>query len=70
MATTCRMDCRREADGFWRIAWFGGTPVFVGNDPFVKQVAAQELKLAIADSDSWAARHRPVLGQFAAKSWP
>ena len=37
MATTCRMVCRREADGFWRIAWFGGVPVFVGNDPFVNK---------------------------------
>jgi hypothetical protein len=37
MATTCRMDCRREPDGIWRIAWFGGVPVFVGNDPFVNK---------------------------------
>jgi hypothetical protein len=31
----CRMDCRREADGEWRIALFDSTPVFIGNDPFL-----------------------------------
>jgi hypothetical protein len=31
----CRMECRREADGEWRIALFDSTPVFIGNDPFL-----------------------------------
>jgi len=31
----CRMECRRESDGEWRIALFDSTPVFVGNDPFL-----------------------------------
>ena len=29
MVTVCRM--------VWRIAWFSGTPLFVGNDPFVNK---------------------------------
>ena len=37
MVTVCRMVCRRETDGIWRIAWFSGTPLFVGNDPFVNK---------------------------------
>jgi hypothetical protein len=35
MITDCMMKCRLESDGIWRIAWFGGTPVFVGHDSFV-----------------------------------
>jgi SnoaL-like domain len=31
----CRMECRREADGEWRIALFDSAPIFVGNDPFL-----------------------------------
>jgi len=30
-----RMECRREADGEWRIALFDSSPIFVGNDPFL-----------------------------------
>lgn len=30
-----RMECRREADGEWRIALFDSAPVFIGNDPFL-----------------------------------
>ena len=30
-----RMECRRDADGEWRIALFDSKPVFVGNDPFL-----------------------------------
>ena len=30
----CRMFCRREADGKWRIVEFGVTPIFLGNDSF------------------------------------
>ena len=37
IATTCRMDCQREADEIWLITWFGGTPVFVGTNPFVNK---------------------------------
>jgi hypothetical protein len=31
----CRMECRCDPDGEWRIALFDSTPVFVGNDPFL-----------------------------------
>lgn len=31
----CQMDCRREADGEWRIALFDSQPIFIGNDPFL-----------------------------------
>jgi ketosteroid isomerase-like protein len=31
----CRMHCRREGDGSWRIAEFSSEPIFVGNDPFL-----------------------------------
>jgi SnoaL-like domain len=31
----CRMDCRRETDGEWRISLFDSAPMFVGNDPFL-----------------------------------
>lgn len=31
----CRMECRLEADGDWRIAMFDSTPVFIGADPFL-----------------------------------
>jgi hypothetical protein len=37
MVTDCRMVFRREADDQWRIVLFGGTPKFVGNDPFVNK---------------------------------
>ncbi len=30
MIVECRMECRREADGVWRIARFTGTPQFTG----------------------------------------
>jgi hypothetical protein len=34
MVTDCRMVCRREADGLFRIVHFDGKPIFVGvNDP-------------------------------------
>ncbi len=31
----CRFECRREADGLWRIALFDSAALFVGNDPFL-----------------------------------
>lgn len=31
----CRMECRRDADGEWRICLFDSTPMFVGSDPFL-----------------------------------
>lgn len=31
-----RMECRREADGRWRIHGFYGTPVFVGTESFAR----------------------------------
>jgi hypothetical protein len=34
-----RMECRRAADGTWRIASFSGTPVFMGNDPVLERMA-------------------------------
>jgi hypothetical protein len=30
-----RMECRREADGIWRISEFDSAPIFAGNDPFL-----------------------------------
>lgn len=29
------MECRRDADGEWRIGLFDSEPVFIGNDPFL-----------------------------------
>lgn len=29
----CRIDCRRQSSGEWRIAAFTGAPIFVGDDP-------------------------------------
>ncbi|MGB8363126.1 MAG: nuclear transport factor 2 family protein [Rhizomicrobium sp.] len=37
----CRMECRLESDGEWRIALFDSTPVFVGNDPFLNATVVQ-----------------------------
>jgi hypothetical protein len=34
IVTDVRFECRREADGRWRIAEFHGEPVFIGSDPF------------------------------------
>ena len=33
-----RFECRREADGQWRICEFYGTPIFVGDDPLVNKM--------------------------------
>ena len=38
----CRMECRREADGQWRIAEFASEPVFVGNDPFLNAAVVKK----------------------------
>jgi hypothetical protein len=38
----CRMACRREVDGLWRIAEFTSAPVFVGNDPFLNAAVLQK----------------------------
>ncbi|SFR88797.1 nuclear transport factor 2 family protein [Sphingomonas jatrophae] len=32
MIVECRMECRREPDGAWRITRFAGTPQFVGGE--------------------------------------
>lgn len=37
MVVDCQMQCRRDADGQWRIVMFQGSPVFVGNDPFLNK---------------------------------
>jgi hypothetical protein len=37
----CRMLCRREADGIWRVAEFAATPVFMGNDPFFAKAVSK-----------------------------
>jgi hypothetical protein len=37
-----RMECRREADGEWRIALFDSKPVFVGNDPFLNAAVVKK----------------------------
>lgn len=36
-----QFECRREADGQWRISRFGGGPVFVGDDPLQNTVLLQ-----------------------------
>lgn len=33
IVSDCRLRCRREADGLWRIAEFTGAPIFIGDDP-------------------------------------
>ena len=33
IVSDCRLLCRREDDGAWRIAEFTGAPIFVGDDP-------------------------------------
>jgi hypothetical protein len=33
--TDCRFECRREADGQWKVFAFYGAPIFVGNDPYL-----------------------------------
>jgi len=33
IVSDCRLICRREDDGAWRIAEFTGAPIFVGDDP-------------------------------------
>jgi hypothetical protein len=33
----CRMRCRKEADGVWRVAEFDGAPVFLGQDAFLNK---------------------------------
>lgn len=37
VVSDCQMEFRRESDGVWRIAMFASQPVFVGDDPFMKQ---------------------------------
>lgn len=39
-----RMECRREADGKWRITSFAGTPVFMGNDPVLEKLAKAQAR--------------------------
>jgi hypothetical protein len=34
----CRMICRREADGYWRIVEFHGKPIFLGGDQFLNKM--------------------------------
>lgn len=41
MIVECRMACRREEDGAWRIVEFGGTPQFTAGDAFVDRLAAR-----------------------------
>ena len=38
----CRMECRREADGEWRIALFDSEPTFIGNDPFLNAAVVKK----------------------------
>lgn len=33
IVSDCRLHCRREVDGRWRIAEFTGAPIFIGDDP-------------------------------------
>ena len=39
MVTDCRMTCRREADGLWRITLFDGTPLFVDDSDKISSSA-------------------------------
>jgi ketosteroid isomerase-like protein len=39
-----RMECRREADGKWRITAFSGAPVFMGNDPVLEKMAKAQAR--------------------------
>jgi hypothetical protein len=36
IVTDVRWECRREADGQWKVFKYSGSPIFVGNDPFLK----------------------------------
>ena len=38
MVVDCRMACRCDTDGQWRIAEFQGSPTFVGKDPFLNKM--------------------------------
>jgi hypothetical protein len=40
IVTDVRMECRREADGQWKVFGYYGTPIFVGNDPVIKKNVA------------------------------
>ncbi|TAK99328.1 MAG: nuclear transport factor 2 family protein [Rhodospirillaceae bacterium] len=37
IVTDTRFECRHDTDGVWRIKAFYGTPIFIGNDPFLNQ---------------------------------
>lgn len=38
IVTDVRMECRREADGQWKVFNYSGSPIFVGNDPQMKKL--------------------------------
>ena len=37
IVSDCKLQCRRESDGAWRIAAFTGAPIFIGDDPLQKK---------------------------------
>lgn len=37
IVTDVRMECRRGADGQWKVFDYSGSPVFIGNDPEMKR---------------------------------
>jgi len=38
VASDCRFECQRDADGQWLITGFYGAPIFVGSDPFLNKI--------------------------------
>jgi hypothetical protein len=38
IVTDVRMECRREADGQWKVFNYSGSPIFIGNDPQMKKM--------------------------------
>jgi hypothetical protein len=37
-----RFECRRDAEGEWRVAEFYACPVFLGDDPYLNQLMGEE----------------------------
>jgi len=35
LVTDCRWECRRGTDGQWLVVQFSGTPIFLGNEPYL-----------------------------------
>ena len=46
MVSDVTFECRRDAQGDWKIAAFKGTPLFVTNEPFAEKFLAKARSLA------------------------